>query len=147
MKVVRSVDGRITAAWTDFDSDRFIVRTATLGATRFRTGTTVSDPAVDSVLADLDAGPSSELAVAWRTGVAGADAGTGVPGLDVAFRRPGGTAFAAAEVVEQGTRGERRDAALRPVVGRRRDRVERPAVDADGDPAGARPAVRADRRG
>jgi hypothetical protein len=111
VKLVRSVDGRITAAWTDFDNDRFIVRTATLGATQFRTGTTVSDPAVDSVLADLDAGPSSELAVAWRTGVAGADAGTGVPGLDVAFRRPGGTAFAAGEVVEQGPAAN--DATLR----------------------------------
>jgi hypothetical protein len=111
VKLVRSVDGRITAAWTDFDSDRFIVRTATLGATRFRSGVRVSDPSVDSVLVDLDAGPSSELAVAWRTGVAGADPGTGVPGLDVALRRAGGTAFAAAEVVEQGAAAN--DATLR----------------------------------
>jgi len=71
----------------------------------------VSDPSVDSVLVDLAAGPSSELAVAWRTGVAGTDPGTGVPGLDVAFRRPGGTAFAPAEAVEQGSAAH--DATLR----------------------------------
>ena len=111
VKLVRSVDGRITAAWTDFDNDRFVVRTATLGATRFGTGVPVSDPSVDSVLVDLAAGPSSELAVAWRTGVAGTDPGTGAPGLDVAFRRPGGTAFAPAEAVEQGSAAH--DATLR----------------------------------
>ena len=103
VKVVQSADGRITAAWTAFAGHRFVVQAAGLSGARFRPGVTVSDPAVDSILADLDAGPSSELAVAWRTGVAGADPGTGTAGLTVAFRSPGGSAFAAAEPVEQGT--------------------------------------------
>jgi hypothetical protein len=102
VKVVRSADGRITAAWTAFAADRFVVQAAGLSGARFRTGATVSDPAVDSILADLDAGPSSELAVAWRTGVAGTDAGTGTPGLSAALRSPGGSAFAAPEAIEQG---------------------------------------------
>jgi hypothetical protein len=42
---------------------------------------TVSDPAVDSVLADPDAGPTSEVAVLWRIGLAGNDPGTGPAGL------------------------------------------------------------------
>ncbi len=103
VKVVRSADGRITAAWTAFARNRFLVQAAGLSGSRFRTGVTVSDPAVDSILADLDAGPSSELAVAWRTGVAGTDPGTGTPGLSAALRSPGGSAFAAAEPIEQGT--------------------------------------------
>jgi hypothetical protein len=111
VKVVRSADGRITAAWTAFAGGRFVVQTAGLSGSRFRTGVTVSDPAVDSILADLDSGPSSELAVAWRTGVAGADPGTGAAGLRVAFRSPGGSAFAAGEPVEQGAAAH--DATLR----------------------------------
>jgi hypothetical protein len=102
VKVVRSADGRITAAWTAFAANRFVVQAAGLSGARFRTGVTVSDPAVDSILADLDAGPSSELAVAWRTGVAGTDPGTGTPGVNAALRSPGGAAFAAAEVIDQG---------------------------------------------
>jgi hypothetical protein len=103
VRVVRSADGRITAAWTAFAGDRFVVQAAGLSGARFRTGVTVSDPAVDSILADLDAGPSSELALAWRTGVAGTDPGTGTPGLNAAQRSPGGAAFAAVETIEQGS--------------------------------------------
>jgi hypothetical protein len=111
VKVVRSADGRIAAAWTAFTNDRFVVQSAGLSGSRFRPGVTVSDPAVDSILADLDAGPSSELAVAWRTGVAGTDPGTGTAGLSAAFRRPGGTAFGVAEAIEAGVAAN--DAVLR----------------------------------
>jgi hypothetical protein len=111
VKVVRSADGRITVAWTAFAGNRFVVQAAGLSGARFRTGVTVSDPAVDSILADLDAGPSSALALAWRTGVAGADPGTGTAGLTAAFRSPGGAAFGAGEPVEQGTAAH--DATLR----------------------------------
>jgi hypothetical protein len=103
VKVVRSADGRIAAAWTAFAGGRFVVQAAGLSGARFRPGVTISDPAVDSIFSDLDAGPSSELAVAWRTGVAGTDAGAGTPGLNAALRSPGGAAFAAAETIEQGT--------------------------------------------
>jgi len=41
--------------------------------------------------------------VAWRTGVAGTDPGTGTAGLSAALRGPGGSAFAAAEAIELGT--------------------------------------------
>ena len=95
--------------------DRFVVQAAGLSGSRFRTGVTVSDPAVDSILADLDAGPSSELAVAWRTGVAGTDPGTGTPGLSAALRSPGAPAFAArrADRAGHGRRSTRRCASTR----------------------------------
>ena len=102
VKLVRSADGRIAAAWTTYVNGRFVVQASALSGSRFRPGQTVSDPTVDSILADLDAGPSSELAVAWRTGVAGTDPGVGTPGLNAALRSPGGAAFGAAEVIEQG---------------------------------------------
>ena len=88
---------------TGYVNGRFVVQASALSGARFRPGQTVSDPAVDSILADLDAGPSSELAVAWRAGVGGTDPGVGTPGLDAALRSPGGSAFGAAEVIEQGT--------------------------------------------
>src|SRR5262249_15172168 len=93
VKVVRSDDGRVTAVWTGFDNGRFVVQAATLSATTFRAGVTISDPAVDAILGDADAGPSSAFAVAWRTGVAGADPGVGTPGLTVALRNPGRSEF------------------------------------------------------
>jgi hypothetical protein len=103
VKVVRSEDGRVTAAWTAFENGRFVVQAATLSATRFRPGVTLSAPAVDAILADVDAGPTSELAVAWRTGVGGTDPGEGPAGLEVAMRDPGQSVFLPTEVVEQGT--------------------------------------------
>jgi hypothetical protein len=102
VKLVRSDDGRVTAVWTGFENGRFVVQAATLSATSFRPGVTLSDPAVDAILGDADAGPSSELAIAWRTGVGGADPGEGAPGLTVALRDPGQSAFLPAEVVESG---------------------------------------------
>jgi hypothetical protein len=111
VKLVRSADGRIAGAWTAYVNGRFVVQAAALSGSRFGPGQTVSDPAVDSILADLDAGPSSELAVAWRTGVAGADPGLGTPGLSAALRSSGGAAFGAAEAIEQGAAAN--DALLR----------------------------------
>ena len=102
VKVVLSRDERITAAWTGYANGRFVVRAADLSDFRFVAAQTLSDPAVDAVLHDVDAGPSSELAVAWETGVAGVDAGAGPPGLAAALRAPGAPAFAPAESVEQG---------------------------------------------
>jgi hypothetical protein len=100
---VLAPDGRITAAWTAFSNGRFVVSAAELSDFRFVGAQTVSDPTVDAVLADLDAGPASTLAVAWETGVAGNDAGVGTVGLDAALRAPGAPAFGAAETIEQGT--------------------------------------------
>jgi hypothetical protein len=103
VELVRSPDGSIAAAWTTYQDGRFVVQAAQLSGYRFGSGQTVSDAAVDSVLADLDAGPSSELAVLWRTGVAGNDPGRGPAGLQAALRDPGAARFGAAEQVEQGT--------------------------------------------
>jgi hypothetical protein len=103
VKLVLSRDERITAAWTGYANGRFVVRAADLSDFRFVGVQTLSDPAVDAVFHDIDAGPSSELAVAWETGVAGADAGVGTRGLAAALRAPGAPAFAPAESVEQGT--------------------------------------------
>src|SRR4051795_612866 len=80
VKVVLSPDERITAAWTGYSNGRFVVRAADLSDFRFVGAQALSDPAVDAVLHDADAGPSSELAVAWETGVAGVDPGVGTPG-------------------------------------------------------------------
>src|SRR4051812_29851361 len=103
VKVVVSPDDRITAAWTGYANGRFAVRAADLSGFRFVAAQTLSDPAVDAVLSDLDAGPASALALAWRTGVAGVDAGTGTPGLDAALRAGGAPAFGPVETIEQGT--------------------------------------------
>jgi hypothetical protein len=103
VKVVLSPDDRITAAWTGYANGRFAVRAADLSGFRFVAAQTLSDPAVDAVLSDLDAGPASALALVWRTGVAGVDAGTGTPGLDAALRAGGAPAFGPAETIEQGT--------------------------------------------
>lgn len=118
VKAVLARDGRITAAWTAFENGRFTVRAADLGGFRFTGARTLSDPAADATFADLDAGPNGELAVQWRTGVAGNDPGTGTPGLDAALRAPGAPAFGAAEVIEQGVAPP--DATLRfdPSTGR-----------------------------
>jgi hypothetical protein len=118
VKLVLSRDERITAACTGYANGRFVVRAADLSDVRFVGAQTLSDPAVDAVLHDIDAGPSSELAVAWETGVAGVDAGAGPRGLAAALRAPGAPAFAPAESVEQGTAAL--DAALRfdPSTGR-----------------------------
>jgi hypothetical protein len=78
------------------------VRAAALSGFRFTGAQTLSDPAADATLADLDAGPNGGLAVAWATGIAGNDPGVGTPGLDVALRVAGATAFSPPEVVEQG---------------------------------------------
>ena len=103
VKLVLAPDARITLAWTAYANGRFVVRVADRKGSQFRGAQTLSDPAVDAVLADLDAGPASALAVAWRTGVAGVDAGVGTAGLDAALRAPGAPAFGPAESVEQGT--------------------------------------------
>jgi hypothetical protein len=103
VKVVISQDGRVTAAWTAYANGRFVVRAADLSGFRFVGAQTLSDPAVDAVLSDLDAGPGSVLAIAWRAGVAGVDPGTGTPGLDAALRAPGAPAFGPPETIEQGT--------------------------------------------
>jgi hypothetical protein len=100
--LVRSPDGRIAAAWTAYENGRFVVEASALSAARFRPGQAVSDPGVDSVLSDLAAGPNSELAVAWRTGVAGTDPGAGPVGLSAAIRTPGGASFGPAEVIQPG---------------------------------------------
>jgi hypothetical protein len=103
VRVVESPDRRIQAAWTAYTNGRFVVQTGALRGFRFGAVQTVSDPSVDSVLADLDAGPSAELAIAFRTGVAGAGPGAGPNGLRAALRAPGATTFAPAEtIVEDG---------------------------------------------
>ena len=101
-RAVLGSDGRIAAAWTAFDNGRFIVRAAGLSGIRFAATETLSDPASDAILSDLDAGPNGGLAVAWVTGLAGHDPGVGTPGLHVALRAPGAPAFPAPELVEQG---------------------------------------------
>jgi hypothetical protein len=103
VKVVLAPNGRITAAWTGYANGRFVVRAADLSGFRFVAPQTLSDPAVDATFSDLDTGPSDEVAVAWRTGVAGTDPGTGTAGLDAALRAPGAPAFGPAETIEQGT--------------------------------------------
>jgi hypothetical protein len=103
VKVVLAPDGRITATWTGYDDGRFVVAASDLAGFRFGAGRTLSDPAVDSSLSDADSGPDSGVAVAWRTGVAGADTGAGPTGLSAAVRPPGAPGFGAAEQIEQGT--------------------------------------------
>jgi hypothetical protein len=101
VRVVEAPGGRIQAAWTGYANGRFVVQTGALAGFRFAGLQTVSDPVVDSVFADLDASPSSELAIAFRTGVAGADPGAGPVGLRAALRAPGAASFAAAETIVQ----------------------------------------------
>jgi hypothetical protein len=104
VRAVLGTDGRITAAWTAYENGRFVVRAAGLnGGFRFAGAQRLSDPAADSILADLAAGPNSGLAVAWATGIGGHDPGAGTPALVTAPRVPGATTFGPAEVVEQGT--------------------------------------------
>jgi hypothetical protein len=102
VKLARTSEGDIDAAWTGYQNGRFVVQTAGVDGFRFGAPQTVSDPTIDSVLADLAAGPSSELAVLWRTGVAGDDPGTGPAGLEAALRPAGATQFGAAENILQG---------------------------------------------
>jgi hypothetical protein len=118
VKVVLSQDERITAAWTATADGRFVVRAADLSGFRFVAAQTLSDPAVDAVLSDLDAGPRSAVAIAWRTGVAGVDQGTGTPGLDAALRAPGAPAFGPAETIEQGAAAFNAVARFDPSTGR-----------------------------
>jgi hypothetical protein len=99
VRVVQARDGRIQAAWTGYANGRFVVQTGALSGFRFGTIQTVSDPATDAVLADLDAGPSAELAIAFRTGVAGADPGAGPDGLRAALRAPHAATFGPAETI------------------------------------------------
>jgi hypothetical protein len=103
VKLVLSPDERISAAWTGYANGRFVVRTAEVSGFRFVGAQTLSDPATDSVFHDIAAGPSSEFAVAWETGVAGVDAGVGTPGLAAALRDPNAAAFDPAESIVTGT--------------------------------------------
>src|SRR4051812_22634988 len=99
VKVVLGRDGRITAAWTAFENGRFVVRAAPLSGFRFTGAQTLSDPAVDAILHDADAGPNGGVAVLWETGVAGHDPGVGPASLDAGLRPPGTAAFAAPETI------------------------------------------------
>jgi hypothetical protein len=103
VKVVLSADGRITAGWTGYTNGRFVVRAAELSGFRFSGAQTVSNPAEDAVLSDLDVGPASSVAIAWETGTAGNDPGLGTAGLAAAFRAPNAPAFGPAESITQGT--------------------------------------------
>src|SRR3954469_15860577 len=91
--------GRITAAWTAFENGRFVVRAAGLSGFRFAGAQTLSDPAVDSILQDVEAGPNSEAAVLWETGVAGHDQGVGPGTVAAALRPPGAAAFGPPETI------------------------------------------------
>jgi hypothetical protein len=99
VKLVLGPDGRITAAWTTFENGRFVVRAAGLSGFRFAGAATLSDPAIDAILQDADAGPSGEVGVVWETGVAGHDPGVGPTGLIAAFRAPGAAAFGPPETI------------------------------------------------
>lgn len=95
------------------------MQTGALSGFRFGAVQAVSDPAIDAVFADLDAGPSGELAIAFRTGVAGADSGTGPDGLRAALRAPGATAVGPAEtIVEDGDTPVKATLRFDPVTGR-----------------------------
>src|SRR3954453_13362952 len=99
VNVVLGRDGRIPAAWTAFENGRFVARAAGLTGFRFTGAQTLSDPAVDAILQDLDAGPSGETGVLWDTGVAGHDRGAGTPSLVAALRAPGAAGFGTAETI------------------------------------------------
>jgi hypothetical protein len=99
VKVVLGSDGRIAAAWTAYENGRFVVRTAGLSGFRFTGAQTLSDPTIDAILQDADAGPSGEVGLVWETGVAGHDPGVGPPSLVAAFRAPGAATFGAPETI------------------------------------------------
>jgi hypothetical protein len=135
VRLVLAPDGTIAAAWTAYQNGTFVVQTAELAGDRVGAAQTVSDPTVDSVLADLDAGPASELAVLWRTGVAGNDPGTGPAGVQAAVRAASVSAFGAAETIEQ------RDPVYGPTL--RFDPSTGRVITAWGGAAGTETSVRA----
>jgi hypothetical protein len=99
VKVVLGRDGRITAGWTALANGRFVVRAAVLRGFRFTGAQTLSDPAVDAILHDVDADPNGAVGVLLETGVAGHDPGIGGPSLVAALRAPGAAGFETAETV------------------------------------------------
>jgi hypothetical protein len=99
VKVVLGRDGRITAAWTAFANARFVVGAARLSGFRFTGAQTLSDPAVDAILQDVDAGPSGEVGLLWETGVAGHDPGVGTGSLVAGLRAPGAAGFGTPETI------------------------------------------------
>ena len=99
VKAVLGRDGRITAAWTAFENGRFVVRAAGLSGFRFAGAQRLSDPAVDAILHDVDAGPNGAVGVLWETGVAGHDPGVGTGSLVAALRAPGAAGFAPPETI------------------------------------------------
>jgi hypothetical protein len=103
VKVVLGHDGRITAAWTAYENGRFVVRAATLSGFRFSGAQTLSDPALDAILRDADAGPSGEVGLVWETGVGGHDPGVGPSAVVAGLRAPGATSFGAQETIAQDT--------------------------------------------
>jgi hypothetical protein len=102
VKVVQTRDRRVFAAWSSFAGGHYVVQAAQLESWRVGVPQTLSNPAVDSVLTDLDAGPRGEIAVQWRTGVAGTGPGAGTPGLQASFRRPHDPVFQTAETIQSG---------------------------------------------
>jgi hypothetical protein len=119
VKVAIAGDGRKLVAWTGYLDGRFVVRAGRVEGGELREpAQVVSDPATDTVLGDLVAGPAGEAVAMLLSGIRGADP-SGPVGVLAAARTPGTDAFATPEVVAapQGFR-ENVHAAIAPTTGR-----------------------------
>ncbi len=103
VRVKAARDGRKLAAWTGYANGRFVVRAAAVEGGEVREpGQIVSDPATDTVLADVATGRAGEAVVMGLTGTRGNDP-SGPVGI-VAMTRAAGasnTAFGTFESVAE----------------------------------------------
>lgn len=88
--------GRPLVAWTGYQDTRFVVRASKL----LDDLQTVSDPAQDTVLSDLDVGPGGRAVVVGLSGIRGADP-AGAVGIAAAVRAAGAATFGALETVAE----------------------------------------------
>jgi hypothetical protein len=90
--------GRPLVAWTGYAGGHFVVRAASVPATRVLAGQVVSDPAHDTVLSDLATGPTDAALVLGLEGLRGNDP-RGPVSVVAAVRQPGATRFGAPEAI------------------------------------------------
>jgi hypothetical protein len=101
VRVARTADGRKLAAWTGYQDGKFVVRAAPVEGGEVREPAQVlSDPAADTVLADLATGAAGEAVVMGLGGIRGSDP-SGPVGVVAFPRAPGATAFGALEQVAE----------------------------------------------
>jgi len=103
-RLVRLSSESVMLAWTGAQDGRWVVRTAAVDLHGLRKASTISDPAVNALLSDLQPGPDGEAIALWGEPQIGAGGGldfgtqalVAARGIDA---RPGITIFGAPEQV------------------------------------------------